>query len=354
MPIAVLMPVFSPAIEAATLSRWLVREGDAVAAGDLLAEIEIDKTTVEIEAPQNARVGRILVSEGTEAVRGDTLLALLLGKGEDTAALDRAISEHTAPDRPAPLASDDAVIWSDEQVRAAYNPEHYDVIPHSRMRKTVAARLTQAKSEIPHFYVSMDCRLDPLLSLRRDINASHPQDGDMPIRTSLNDFMIKALALSLMRVPRANASWTDDGLISHKQADIGFAVAVEGGLFTPVVRDAQALPLTEIAAKVRHMTERARKGNLSPDDYRGGSSTISNLGMYPVRRFTAVINPPQATILAVGKAERKPIVRRNDIEIATIVGVTLSCDHRVVDGAIGAQLLAAFKNLIEDHPDHLV
>lgn len=356
MPIAVLMPSFSPALDRGRLAKWFVNEGDVVAAGDLLAEIEVDKTTVELEAEQGGTVGRILVQEGDAPIAGETPLAFLLSKDEDEAALDGLDIAAPAPLATGSIAEQAVSIstFSDEYVRAAYDPERYELIPHSRMRRTVASRLSEAKSTIPHFYVTMDCRIDAALDLRKEINSLASEDDGPPVRISLNDFVIKALAMALIRVPMANASWTEEGILAHKQADIGMAVAVEGGLYTPVVRDVQDLPLSEVSRRVRRLTERARRGVLSPDEYRGGSSTVSNLGMFPVRRFTAVINPPQATILAIGQSEKRPIVRRGEFVAATTLSATLSCDHRVVDGAVGAQLLSAFKNLIEDHPDELL
>jgi pyruvate dehydrogenase E2 component (dihydrolipoamide acetyltransferase) len=350
------MPTFSPALDKGKLARWLVREGDEVSPGDLLAEIEVDKTTVELEAEQGGTVGRILVPEGATPIAGETPLAYLLSDDEDPDALSGLDAPSTALLESAPVTDEPAPIStvSDEYVRAAYDPGSYELIPHNRMRRTVATRLTEAKSVIPHFYVMMDCRIDAALDLRKEINNLASEDDGPPVRISLNDFLIKALALALMRVPAANASWMGEGILAHKQADIGVAVAVEGGLYTPVVRNVPELPLSEVSRRVRSLTERARRGVLSPSEYRGGSSTVSNLGMYPVRRFTAVINPPQATILAIGQSEKRPIVRRGEITVATILSATLSCDHRVVDGAVGAQLLGAFKNLIEDHPDELL
>ena len=356
MPIVVLMPSFSSALDKGKLAKWHVKEGDLVSAGDLLAEIEVDKTTVELEAEQGGAVGRILVPEGDTPVPGDTPLAYLLSGDENIDALDeletpvQRLPENGSTAEEVPSIS----TVSDEYVRAAYDLDRYELIPHSRMRRTVASRLTEAKSTIPHFYVTMDCRIDAALDLRKEINSLASEDDAPPVRISLNDFVIKALAVSLLRVPVANASWMEEGILAHKQADIGIAVAVEGGLFTPVIRNVQELPLSEISRQARHLTERARRGVLSPDEYRGGSSTVSNLGMFPVRRFTAIINPPQATILTIGQSEKRPIVRRGEIVAATMLSATLSCDHRIVDGAVGAQLLATFKNLIEEHPDELV
>lgn len=356
MPIVIVMPSFSSALDKGKLAKWHIREGDRVSAGDLLVEIEIDKTTVELEAEQSGTVGRILVPEGETPIAGETPLALLLAgdEGQDALSGSDVLTPVSAKDAP---ISEDALsssTVSDEYVRAAYDPDRYELIPHSRMRRIVASRLTEAKNSIPHFYVTMDCRIDATLDLRKEINGSASEDDAPPVRISLNDFVIKALAVALMRVPAANASWTEAGILAHKQADIGLAVAVEGGLYTPVIRNVQDLPLDEISRQARYLTDLARRGVLSPDEYRGGSSTVSNLGMFPVKHFTAIINPPQATILTVGQSEKRPIVRRGEIIAATMLSATLSCDHRVVDGAVGAQLLAIFRNLIEEHPDELV
>ena len=244
---------------------------------------------------------------------------------------------------------------SDEQVRAMYEPGSYELVPHDTMRRIIAERLTLAKQTIPHFYLSIDCRLDALLKARKRLNAMTPQDGPRAFRISVNDFIIKALAMALQQTPRANATWTDEGILLHRASDIAVAVALPGGgLFTPVVRNAELKSLSEISNEMRDLAARARSKRLAPHEYQGGTTAISNLGMYGIAQFDAVINPPQASILAVGKAEKRPIVRKDKVKVATMMSVTLSVDHRVIDGALGAELLAAFKSFIEDPVTMLV
>jgi pyruvate dehydrogenase E2 component (dihydrolipoamide acetyltransferase) len=244
---------------------------------------------------------------------------------------------------------------SDEQVRAKYEPGSYELVPHDTMRRIIAERLTLAKQTIPHFYLSIDCRLDALLKARKRLNAMTPQDGPRAFRISVNDFIIKALAMALQQTPRANAIWTEEGLLLHRSSDIAVAVALPGGgLFTPVVRNAELKSLSEISNEMRDLATRARSKRLAPHEYQGGTTAISNLGMYGIAQFDAVINPPQASILAVGKAEKRPIVKKDKLKIATMMNVTLSVDHRVIDGALGAELLAAFKAFIEDPVTMLV
>jgi pyruvate dehydrogenase E2 component (dihydrolipoamide acetyltransferase) len=244
---------------------------------------------------------------------------------------------------------------SDEQVRGMYEPGSYELVPHDTMRRVIAERLTLAKQTIPHFYLSIDCRLDALLKARKRLNAMTPQDGPRAFRISVNDFIIKALAMSLQQTPRANATWTEEGILLHRGSDIAVAVALPGGgLFTPVVRNAELKSLSEISNEMRDLAARARSKRLAPHEYQGGTTAISNLGMYGIAQFDAVINPPQASILAVGKAEKRPIVKKDKLKIATMMSVTLSVDHRVIDGALGAELLAAFKSFIEDPVTMLV
>jgi pyruvate dehydrogenase E2 component (dihydrolipoamide acetyltransferase) len=239
---------------------------------------------------------------------------------------------------------------SDQQIRALYEEGSYDVIPHDGMRRTIAQRLTASIQTIPHFYLTLDCNIDKLMAAREEINAAAPKDKDgRPAwKLSVNDFVIKALALALQRVPDANVSWTDSGMLKHHHSDIGVAVAMPGGLITPIVRNAEAKSLSAISNEMRDLAVRARARKLKPQEYQGGSSAVSNLGMYGIKDFTAVINPPHATILAVGAGEERAIVRNGKIEAAQIMSVTMSCDHRAVDGALGAQLLGAFKTLIEN------
>jgi pyruvate dehydrogenase E2 component (dihydrolipoamide acetyltransferase) len=249
--------------------------------------------------------------------------------------------------RPRPVLAEVAAL-SDEKILALYDKGTYEVIPHDKMRRVIAERLTLAKQTIPHYYLSIDCRLDELMRARERMNASAPREGPRAYKLSVNDFIVKAMALALQEVPAANATWTEAGMLRHKYSDIGVAVAVEGGLFTPVVHQAEIKSLSEISNEMRDLAERARKHRLAPHEYQGGTTSISNLGMYGIKSFDAVINPPHATILAVGAAERRPVVAGEQLEPATVMNVTLSCDHRVVDGATGAALLAAFKAFIED------
>ena len=237
---------------------------------------------------------------------------------------------------------------SDEKILALYDKGTYELVPHDKMRRIIAERLTLAKQTIPHYYLSIDCRLDELLQARERMNAAAPQDGPRAYKLSVNDFIIKAMALALQEVPEANATWTEAGMLRHRYSDVGVAVAIEGGLFTPVVHQAEAKSLSEISNQMRDLADRARKRRLAPHEYQGGTTSISNLGMYGIKSFDAVINPPHATILAVGAAQRQPVVANGGIEPASVMNVTLSCDHRVVDGATGARLLAAFKAFIED------
>jgi pyruvate dehydrogenase E2 component (dihydrolipoamide acetyltransferase) len=237
---------------------------------------------------------------------------------------------------------------SDEKILALYDKGTYEIIPHDKIRRVIAERLTLAKQTIPHYYLSIDCRLDELLRARERMNAAAPPEGPRAYKLSVNDFIIKAMALALQEVPAANATWTEGGMLRHKYSDVGVAVAVEGGLFTPVIHHAEMKSLSEISNEMRDLAERAHKRRLAPHEYQGGTTSISNLGMYGIKSFDAVINPPHATILAVGAAERRPVVRGEAMEPATVMNVTLSCDHRVVDGATGAALLAAFKAFVED------
>ena len=237
---------------------------------------------------------------------------------------------------------------ADDKVLAIYEKGTYEVVPHDNMRKTIARRLVESKVTIPHFYLSVDCRLDQLLAARERLNSRAPKEGPAAYKLSVNDFIIKALALALRDVPAANATWTEQGMLRHKRIDVGVAVAVEGGLFTPVIRHADLKTLSEISNEMKDLAARARARKLAPHEYQGGTTSISNLGMYGIKSFDAVINPPHATILAVGAGEERPVVNGGKIEVATLMSCTLSCDHRVVDGALGANLFNAFKAYIED------
>ncbi len=446
MPIPILMPALSPTMEEGKLAKWLVKEGDAVASGDVIAEIETDKATMEVEAVDEGTVGKILVAEGTEGVAVNKPIAMLLEEGEDKSTLDaaaaatpteasipppapagpdgqraaaeapakpdgaqpaaapakangqggrvfasplarriakdksidlaalqgsgprgrivlrdvqQALEQGVAPSARPAAAQAQALVPStgtaiapqampDEQILSFYEKGTYEVVPHDNMRKTIAARLTQANATIPHFYLTIDCELDNLMEARLRLNMRSPKEGPKAYRLSVNDFIIKAMGLALIRVPTANATWTQQGMLFHKHADIAVAVAIEGGLFTPVVRSVEDKTLVEISQQMRDLAERARRRRLAPHEYQGGSTAISNLGMYSIKHFDAVINPPHATILAIGQSEKRPVVKGNEIAIANMMTVTLSCDHRVVDGALGAQLLSAFKGFIEE------
>jgi pyruvate dehydrogenase E2 component (dihydrolipoamide acetyltransferase) len=250
----------------------------------------------------------------------------------------------------APSAPSIAPSMSDSQVRALFEEGSYEVVPHDGMRRTIAQRLTQSTQTIPHFYLTIDCNIGKLLAAREEINAAAPKgkDGKPAYKLSVNDFVVKALAVALQRIPNANVSWTEAGMLKHKYSDIGVAVAMPGGLITPIVRKAESKPLSMISNEMKDFAARARARKLKPQEYQGGSSAVSNLGMYGIKDFTAVINPPHATILAVGAGEERAIVRNGKIEAAHIMSVTLSCDHRAVDGALGAELIGAFKALIEN------
>jgi pyruvate dehydrogenase E2 component (dihydrolipoamide acetyltransferase) len=257
-------------------------------------------------------------------------------------------AERSATHREVTTSPRQAAGNSDDKILALYDKGSYELVPHDKMRRVIAERLTLAKQTIPHYYLSIDCRIDDLLHARERMNAAAPSEGPRAYKLSVNDFIIKAMALALQEVPAANATWTDAGMLRHKYSDVGVAVAIEGGLFTPVVRHAELKSLSEISNEMRDLAERARKRRLAPHEYQGGTTSISNLGMYGIKNFDAVINPPHATILAVGAAERRPIVSGEALEAATVMNVTLSCDHRVVDGATGAALLGAFRAFMED------
>ncbi len=430
MPIPILMPALSPTMEEGTLAKWLVKEGDSVSSGDVIAEIETDKATMEVEAIDEGTVGKILIAAGTEGVAVNKPIMILLEDGEEAGDLTDAVpasapspkltetveasasapkpstqpathsNEHTsngtrvfASPLARRLASQSGIdiaalkgsgphgrivkadieharkdggvsqlgaasaaaggvgqavafprAMADDKVMALYEEGSYEVVPHNNMRKTIATRLVEAKTTIPHFYLTIDCRLDELLSARKRMN----EMADGRYKLSVNDFIIKSLGLALQDVPAANATWTEKGMLRHTRADVGVAVAVEGGLFTPVIRHADLKTLSEISNEMKDLAGRARDRKLKPHEYQGGTSSISNLGMMGIRSFDAVINPPHATILAVGAGEQRMIVVDGAPVVASMVSCTLSCDHRVVDGALGAELLAAFKRYIED------
>jgi pyruvate dehydrogenase E2 component (dihydrolipoamide acetyltransferase) len=444
MPTNILMPALSPTMEKGNLARWLKKEGDKIKPGDVIAEIETDKATMEYEAVDEGTLAKIVVPEGTQDVAVNSVIAVLAGEGEDVKAA--ASSANAAPaktpekkaeaatpprqetlrvasspvQKPSPATAPKAAAeapqvahgnrvfssplarrlakeagidlgriqgsgphgriiardidaaksgkglrapaagalqgsviapaMSDQQILSLYGPDSYELAPHDGMRRTIAQRLTASVQTVPHFYLTMDCDIGKLLAAREEINAAAPKDknGKPAYKLSVNDFVIKALALALQRIPDANVSWTEGGMLRHKHSDIGVAVALPGGLITPIVRSAESKSLSAISNEMRDLATRARARKLKPQEYQGGTSSVSNLGMYGIKDFTAVINPPQSTILAVGAAEERAVVRNGKIEAAHIVSVTLSCDHRSVDGALGAELIGAFKTLIEN------
>jgi pyruvate dehydrogenase E2 component (dihydrolipoamide acetyltransferase) len=451
MPTNILMPALSPTMEKGNLAKWLKKEGDKVKSGDVIAEIETDKATMEVEAVDEGTIAKIVVPEGTQDVAVNDVIAVLANEGEDVRAAGAGAAKPAASSAAAPKAAEApaaakpppapasaavaaekatapataapatpanapatqtnghgrvfssplarrlakeagielaringsgphgrviardveeaksgkglkapaaapagapsiAPSMSDKQIRALYEDGSYEVIPHDGMRRTIAQRLTASVQTIPHFYLTMDCNIGLLVEAREQINAAAPKDkeGKPAYKLSVNDFVIKALALALQRIPNANVSWTDGGMLKHKHSDVGVAVAMPGGLITPIIRKAETKPVSVISAEMKDFAARARARKLKPEEYQGGTTAVSNLGMYGIKDFTAVINPPHATILAVGAGEERPIVKNGKIEVAQIMSVTMSCDHRAVDGALGAELLGAFKKLIEN------
>jgi pyruvate dehydrogenase E2 component (dihydrolipoamide acetyltransferase) len=416
MPVNILMPALSPTMEKGKLAKWLKKEGDKVKSGDVLAEIETDKATMEVEAIDEGTLGKILVAEGTDDILVNAPIAIILGEGEKLGDLPKTAPAPKAAAAPiavvaAPTASttapqpkaDGSRIFasplakrvakqkgidlatlkgsgphgrvvvkdvenakpgagpvarpfampqgmSDEAVLKLFEPGSYDLVPHDGMRKTIARRLTESKQTVPHFYVSVDCVLENLLPLRERLNLQAPRDkdGKPAWKVSVNDFIIKAMAMALMKVPEANVSWTENAMVKHHHADVGVAVSIPGGLITPVIRKAETKGLTQISTEMKDFAARARARKLKPEEYTGGSTSVSNLGMMNIKNFAAIINPPQATILAIGTGERRPVVRGNDIVIEHQMSVTLSTDHRCVDGALGAELLSAFRMYLED------
>ncbi|MBI1209588.1 MAG: pyruvate dehydrogenase complex dihydrolipoamide acetyltransferase [Azospirillum sp.] len=441
MPIEILMPALSPTMTEGTLAKWLKAEGDTVKAGDVIAEIETDKATMEVEAVDEGILAKILVAAGTAEVAVNVPIALLLGEDEDASALTAApkkshapgISLTTqpaatsapapsppaaapgaarpggervfasplarrmalqagldlatvsgsgphgrivkadiaetlakgppaarppAPAAPAPVAPAAAPAKAAAAGPAPTGPDartladklglRYRAVPNTSMRKVIARRLTEAKQTIPHFYLTIDCRIDDLLKIRETLNARAPKDGADAYKLSVNDFVVRAVALALKKVPAANASWSEDATLIYDQADVSVAVATPGGLITPIVKHADAKGLAQISNEMKDLAKRAREAKLAPEEFQGGTFTISNLGMFGIREFAAIINPPQGCLLAVGMGEQRPVVTDGALAIATIMTCTLSIDHRVVDGAVGAEFLAIFKKLIED------
>jgi pyruvate dehydrogenase E2 component (dihydrolipoamide acetyltransferase) len=426
MPIEILMPALSPTMTEGNVTKWLKREGEEVHSGDVLAEIETDKATMEFEAVDDGRLGKILVPDGAQGIKVNQPIALLLGEGEDASALEKldvsapqtvtappeqppakarsapeappapargngrifasplarrmaqqagldlaaitgsgpqgrvvkadieaalsadrgapAITRPVVQPQPAPLAAPAAApALSKERVLALAGNPPYTERPLTAMRRVIARRLTESKQTVPHFYLTVDCEIDELLKFRAELNGKSDA-----YRISVNDFVIRAAALALRQVPAANASWSDEAILLWDTVDIAVAVALEDGLITPIVKSADRKGLATIANETKDLAARARAGKLKLEEFQGGTFSISNLGMLGVRDFAAVINPPQGGILAVGAGEQRPVVKNGALAIATVMSCTLSCDHRAVDGAVGAQFLGAFKKLVED------
>ncbi|MBA3812943.1 MAG: pyruvate dehydrogenase complex dihydrolipoamide acetyltransferase [Alphaproteobacteria bacterium] len=410
MPIEILMPALSPTMTEGNLVKWIKREGDVVKSGDVIAEIETDKATMEVDTPDEGRMGKILVPEGTEGVPVNQVIAYLLENGEDSSALEN-MKTVAAPEKaktpegiqPAPSKPDLKVVpthaepsgdrvfatplarrlaetggvnvqslsgsgphgrvvkadveqalsqsGSTPVLRAAqpssllsgYEPT-YDILPVSNMRKVIARRLMEAKQTVPHFYLTVECDIGALLKAREQIN----EQANGAYKLSVNDFIIKVCAQTLKLVPEANASWINDQIYQYKSADVAVAVAIDGGLITPVIRQAETKGLKDISLEMKALAARAREGKLRPEEFQGGTFSLSNLGMYGITQFSAIINPPQGCILAVGGGEERPVVRGGKLTTAMMMTCTLSVDHRVVDGAVGANFLKVFKELIEN------
>jgi pyruvate dehydrogenase E2 component (dihydrolipoamide acetyltransferase) len=438
MPTNILMPALSPTMEKGNLAKWLKKEGDTIKSGDIIAEIETDKATMEVEAVDEGILAKILVPDGTADVAVNEIIGVIAAEGEDVkaaaapakaeapkaeaapkaaapapvaeapkaseapkaaaaptastsgerpfasplakrlakeAGLDLGKIQGSGPHgrivekdieaakaggaakaapaaapvaAPKPAAAPLAAGMSDEAVKKLFAPDSYEEVPHDGMRKTIARRLLESKQTIPHFYLTIDCELDALLKLRAELNAAAPEkDGKPAYKLSVNDMVIKALALALRAVPEANVSWTENTMLKHKHADVGVAVSIPGGLITPVIRDACHKTLSQISNEMKDLAARAKNRKLKPEEYQGGTTAVSNLGMFGVKDFAAIVNPPHATILAVGAGEQRAVVKGGQLAVATVMSVTLSTDHRAVDGALGAELMQAFKGYIE-------
>ncbi|GBQ35083.1 pyruvate dehydrogenase complex dihydrolipoamide acetyltransferase [Komagataeibacter saccharivorans] len=410
MSINILMPALSPTMKEGKLARWLKTEGDTIASGDVIAEIETDKATMEVEAVDEGVLGRILTPEGTEGIAVNTPIAILVAEGESVPDISAASATPPVAQAPvvapaaapapavapsaAPAASSGKRVFASPLARRiaaqkgvdlstlkgsgpngrivrrdveqagqtpAATPKTaspaavaeaagtgYAKVPHSTMRKVIARRLTEAKSTIPHFYVEMDVQLDALMALRSQMNAASPAEGPGAYKISVNDMLIKAVAVTLRRVPKVNVSYTDDAVLVYDDVDISVAVSIPDGLITPIVRKADTKSLRQISTETRDLVARARAGKLKPEEFQGGTFSISNMGMYGVKAFSAIINPPQAAILAIAAAERRAVVKGDQIAIATVMTVTLSVDHRVVDGALAAEWVSAFRAVVEN------
>lgn len=424
MPIEILMPALSPTMTEGNLTKWTVKEGDAIKSGQVIAEIETDKATMEVEAVDEGVIGKLLIPAGTEGVKVNALIALLLEEGEDKKALEsykcddsmirkpddskkevndteaaKLTVEKKSDDKIAPAAN--SVLSNHRIIESSYhriiasplakriaaqegidlrsiqgtgphgrivradvenaprsrggmvvrNPVEITKVPNTTMRKVIAKRLTESKQTVPHFYLTVECELNKLMGVREDLNAEAAalagKEGKPSYKLSVNDFIIKAVALALKKVPAANASWTDEAVLQYNNVDISVAVAIDGGLITPIVKNADQKSVIQISSEMKDLAARARVGKLAPEEFQGGGFSISNLGMYGIKTFAAIVNPPQGCILAVGAGEERAVVRAGQLVVRTMVDLTLSVDHRVVDGAVGAEFLASFKHVIE-------
>lgn len=407
MPIKILMPALSPTMTEGNLVKWIKTEGEKVSAGEVIAEIETDKATMEVEAVDEGVIAKILIPEGTEGVQVNSLIAVLVEEDEEAdveAFINKCSPSSTVPEHifeeenlvpaetklapisiprtPAqvistnkrifasPLAKKIAsiegislsnIVGSGPYGRIVKNDvlsatkskkgtikrdnEEYRLVPNNNMRKVIAKRLLESKLTVPHFYLSIECVMDSVLNVRAQINASFESEKDK--RLSVNDFIILACAKALKEVPAANASWSDNAIMLYNNVDISIAVALEGGLITPIIKNADQKDIVKISSEMKALVKRAKENALVPEEFQGGGFSISNLGMYGIKSFSAIVNPPQGCIMAVGTSSKRPVVIEDKIEIRTIIDVTLSCDHRVVDGAVGAEFLGVFKKYIE-------
>jgi pyruvate dehydrogenase E2 component (dihydrolipoamide acetyltransferase) len=407
MPTKILMPALSPTMEHGNLAKWLKKEGDTIKAGEVIAEIETDKATMEVEAVDEGILAKILIPQGAQEVPVNTLIAILIEDNENESVLAEFIAKeasansvaaednsdkkqllpavlnntHNSQPMQTPLATSSgrvfasplarrvaaidgvslanirgsgphgrivkADIVSSGQVKGKVfrHAEEFRLLPNNNMRKIIAKRLLESKLTVPHFYLSIDCMMDALLEARVQVNNTLGEDKNKKL--SVNDFVILAAAKALKDVPAANASWSDEAIKIYNNVDISIAVAIDGGLITPLIRNADQKDIIKISTEMKDLAKRARENSLKPEEFQGGGFSISNLGMYGIKSFNAIVNPPQGCILAVGMSSKRAVVVENRIEIGTVMDVSLSCDHRVVDGAVGAQFLAAFKKYIE-------
>ena len=417
----ILMPALSPTMEEGTLAKWLISEGDTISSGDLIAEIETDKATMEVESIFDGTVGKLFFNEGSEGIKVNTPIGIILDPGEkydekvhgpnvkfgSNDNNDKELIKQDVGDKPfdqvekkeqvseqrSNTSDSDSAVNSNEKNRIFVSPlakriareksidlnlikgsgphgrivkkdvenhnlnslpkefknsisdvSDFELVKNSSMRQTIAKRLVESKTNAPHFYLSIDCNIDDLLSFRKKVNDEFPEQG----KISVNDIIVKVAGLTLNKVPECNVSWTNESTKFFKSSDISVAVAIDGGLITPIVRNVEEKGIHKISSEIKELVEKAKNGTLSPNEYNGGTFSISNLGMYGIKNFTAIINPPQSAILAVGSGQKLPIVKDDKVVICNVMNVTLSCDHRAIDGAVGAKFLQVFKKIIEN------